>query len=96
MARLIDADKYPCRDCTIRCCHTNCAEFRKWLDTPVQIVQSEPIIHCDDCVYCMRTTEEERKTKGFQYNPDVKRCGIHGIYVTDNFYCGCGCNFMEE
>ena len=28
--RLIDAEKYPCTDCTAMYCYKNCDEFEKW------------------------------------------------------------------
>lgn len=30
IVRLIDAEKYPCTDCTAMYCYKNCDEFEKW------------------------------------------------------------------
>lgn len=36
MARLIDADKYPCQNCSASYCHQNCTKFIDWFNTTVE------------------------------------------------------------
>ena len=36
--RLIDANKYPCRNCGKTYCYQNCKEFIEWLENPVDAV----------------------------------------------------------
>lgn len=45
--RLIDAEKYPCKDCDTKYCNSNCDKFNDWLNTPIRY----DIVYCKDCAY---------------------------------------------
>ena len=39
MARLIDADKYPCQTCNVSYCYQNCKKFVEWFNKTVEAVE---------------------------------------------------------
>ena len=48
MARMIDADKYPCNKCEKSYCYVNCNDFKAWFNDTVDAV---PVVRCKDCIH---------------------------------------------
>ena len=88
MRRLIDANKYPCRNCFHEYCYQNCKEFIEWFNNTVDAVE---VVHgewirneddeccwytCSECAeYPMRDRWGEEKLTDYCPNCGAKMDG---------------------
>lgn len=81
MARLIDADKYPCKKCGKTYCHQNCEMFWDWIRNTVDAV---PVVHgrweyysttMQECSNCHRHTARHK----------FKHCPHCGAVMEDKY-----------
>ena len=56
MARLIDADKYPCQTCNVSYCYQNCEKFIAWFNETVDAVE---VVRCKDCRWSRKKDHRE-------------------------------------